>query len=56
MHAFVHSLETAQGKGQVEVRLIARNNEVLATKRTDDARHVQFEAALTRGEGGLAPP
>ncbi len=55
VHAFVHSLETAQGKGQVEVRLIARNNEILATKRTSDAGYVQFEAALTRGEGGQSP-
>ncbi|HEY6254617.1 MAG TPA: alpha-2-macroglobulin [Xanthobacteraceae bacterium] len=55
VHAFVHSLETAQGKGQVEIRLIARNNEILATKRTNDAGYVQFEAALTRGEGGQSP-
>ncbi len=55
MHAFVHSLETAQGKGQVEIRLIARNNEILSTKRTNDAGYVQFDAALTRGEGGQSP-
>jgi uncharacterized protein YfaS (alpha-2-macroglobulin family) len=55
VHAFVHSLDTAQGKGQVEIRLIARNNEILATKRTNDAGYVQFEAALTRGEGGQSP-
>jgi uncharacterized protein YfaS (alpha-2-macroglobulin family) len=55
VHAFVHSLETTQVKGQVEVRLIARNNEILATKRTNDTGYVQFEAALTRGEGGQSP-
>jgi uncharacterized protein YfaS (alpha-2-macroglobulin family) len=55
VHAFVHSLETAQGKGQVEIRLVARNNEILGTKRTNDAGYVQFEAALTRGEGGASP-
>jgi alpha-2-macroglobulin len=55
VHAFVHSLETAEGKGQVEIRLIARNNEILSTKRTNDAGYVQFEAALTRGEGGQSP-
>ena len=37
------------------MRLLARNNEVLSTKRTDDAGHVAFEANLTRGEGSLAP-
>jgi len=55
VHAFVHSLESAQGKGQVEIRLVARNNEILSTKRTNDAGYVQFEAALTRGEGGQSP-
>ncbi len=55
VHAFVHSLETAQGKGEVEIRLIARNNEILSTKRTNDAGYVQFDAALTRGEGGQSP-
>jgi uncharacterized protein YfaS (alpha-2-macroglobulin family) len=55
VHAFVHSLETAQGKSQVEIRLIARNNEILSTKRTNDSGYVQFEAALTRGEGGQSP-
>jgi uncharacterized protein YfaS (alpha-2-macroglobulin family) len=55
VHLFVHSLETAQPKGTVEVRLLSRANEVLAVKRTNDTGHVQFEANLTRGEGALAP-
>jgi len=37
------------------VRLVARNNEILATRKTDDAGHVLFEAGLARGEGGLSP-
>ena len=55
VHAFVNSLESTQAKGAVEVRLLSRSNEVLATKATDNAGHVQFEAALTRGEGAMAP-
>ena len=55
IHAFVHSLDTTQPRGAVEVRLLSRGNEVLATKRTGDAGHVQFEAGLTRGEAALAP-
>jgi uncharacterized protein YfaS (alpha-2-macroglobulin family) len=55
VHVFVHSLETAEGKGQVEIRLIARNNEILGTKRTSEAGYVQFDAGLTRGEGGQSP-
>jgi uncharacterized protein YfaS (alpha-2-macroglobulin family) len=55
VHAFVHSLETAQPSNAVEVRLLSRGNEVLATKRTDKNGYVQFEAALARGEGAMAP-
>jgi uncharacterized protein YfaS (alpha-2-macroglobulin family) len=55
VHAFVHSLDTTQAKGAVDVRLLSRGNEILASKRTNDAGHVQFDANLTRGEGALAP-
>ncbi len=55
VHVFVHSLTSAAPLGKAEVRLIARNNEVLATRKTDDAGHVLFEAGLARGEGGLSP-
>jgi uncharacterized protein YfaS (alpha-2-macroglobulin family) len=55
IHTFVHSLETTQGANNVEVRLLSRNNEVLSTKRTNNAGYVQFEAALARGEVGAAP-
>src|SRR5262245_66123230 len=39
----------------VELRLSARNNEVLATKTTDADGRVAFEPGFSRGEGGLAP-
>jgi hypothetical protein len=52
---FIHSLTTAEPRGSVEVRLIARNNDVLATKSTDKNGFVHFEAGLARGEGGMAP-
>jgi uncharacterized protein YfaS (alpha-2-macroglobulin family) len=52
---FVHSLASAQAQAGTELRLMARNNEVLATKRTDSAGFVHFEAGLARGEGGSAP-
>lgn len=55
VHVFVHSLASAAPKAATEVRLIARNNEVLATRQTDADGHVAFEAGLARGEGGLAP-
>ncbi len=55
IHVFVHSLASAEAKAQVEIKLLARNNEVLATRTTDASGHVQFEAGLTRGEGGQSP-
>ena len=38
IHVFVHSLATTEPKGAVEVRLMSRSNEVLATKRTERRR------------------
>ncbi|HEX6831124.1 MAG TPA: alpha-2-macroglobulin [Methyloceanibacter sp.] len=55
VHAFVNSLATTAPAAGVELRLIARNNEVLATKTTDANGRVAFEPGLSRGEGGLAP-
>ena len=55
IHVFVNSLASTQAIAHAEVRLIARNNEILATRKTDDAGHVLFEAGLARGEGGLSP-
>ncbi|HXW42383.1 MAG TPA: alpha-2-macroglobulin [Xanthobacteraceae bacterium] len=55
IHAFVNSLATAESKSGVEVRVVSRGNEVLATRRTDTAGHAQFEAGLANGEGGAAP-
>ncbi|MBM3531031.1 MAG: alpha-2-macroglobulin family protein [Alphaproteobacteria bacterium] len=51
----VHSLASTEPKGQVEVRLMSRGNEVLSAKRTDAQGRVQFEAGLARGEGAMAP-
>jgi alpha-2-macroglobulin len=52
---FIHSLTSADPRGSVEVRLIARNNEVLAVRQTDRNGFIHFEAGLGRGEGGAAP-
>jgi alpha-2-macroglobulin len=55
VHAFVNSLATTDAKKDIEVKLISRSNEVLATRRTDAGGHVQFEAGLAKGEGGAEP-
>src|SRR5437762_4111627 len=55
IHVFVNSLASTDPVGKAEVRLVARNNEILATRKTDDSGHVLFETGLARGEGGLSP-
>jgi hypothetical protein len=55
LHVIARSLSTAKGMADVEVALIARNNEVLGSARTDAEGHVRFEAGLVRGTGGAAP-
>ncbi len=54
IHVFVRSLASAK-PAAASVRLVARNNEVLATKPADASGHVQFDPGLSRGTGGLAP-
>ncbi len=53
--AFVNSLATTAPKNGAEVRLMSRNNELLAAKTTDANGVAYFEPGLARGEGGLAP-
>jgi uncharacterized protein YfaS (alpha-2-macroglobulin family) len=55
IHVFMNSLATAAASTQADVRLVTKNNEVVAVRRTDASGHAVFEAGLTRGEGGLAP-
>ena len=55
VHAMVRSLSTAAPLAGVELRLVARNNEVLATKTTGADGRVDFDPGLSRGTGGLAP-
>jgi hypothetical protein len=55
LHTFVRALGAATPVADVAVRLVARNNEVLATGRTDARGYARFDAALMRGTGGLAP-
>src|SRR6476619_3287308 len=55
VNVFLNSLATTEAKGGIEIRLIARNNEVLAVRTTDANGFARFESGLARGEGGLAP-
>jgi len=51
----VRSLASTQPLASTELRLVARNNEVLATARTDAKGFAHFDAGLARGEGGVSP-
>jgi uncharacterized protein YfaS (alpha-2-macroglobulin family) len=55
IHVFLRSLASAKPLAAVEVRLLARDNEVLTSKRTDEAGHIHFDPGFARGAGGVAP-
>ena len=55
VHAFVRSLADAKPRADVELRLIARNNEVLGVAKTDANGHAKFDPGLSRGTAGMAP-
>ena len=52
LSVFLRSYETAQPRAGVEVRLVARNNEVLGTATSDAGGRVTFAPGLLRGTGG----
>ncbi|MFP3921053.1 MAG: MG2 domain-containing protein [Dichotomicrobium sp.] len=55
IHVFARSLASAESLSGLEVRLLARNNEVLQSVRTDESGYASFDPGLTRGEGGMSP-
>ncbi|MET0605367.1 MAG: MG2 domain-containing protein, partial [Beijerinckiaceae bacterium] len=55
VHVLVRSLATAQPIEGVEIKLVARNNEILSTRATDARGIVRFDPGLSRGTGGMSP-
>ncbi len=55
IHVFLRSLASAKPLAGVDVRLLARDNEILTSKRTDEAGHIHFDPGFARGAGGAAP-
>ena len=55
VHVLVRSLASAAPLADVDVRLVAKNNEILGTKKTDAMGIVKFDAGLARGSDGMAP-
>ena len=55
MHVFLRSIASASPLANVTVRLLARNNEILGSVKTDADGAAFFSAGLTKGEDGLEP-
>ena len=55
LRIFLRSIATAAPLANIEVRLLARNNEILGTLKTDKDGMALFGPGLTKGEEGLAP-
>ncbi len=55
VHALVQSLGSAAPLSGVALKLVARNNEVLAVRTTGADGRVDFDPGLARGQGGMAP-
>ncbi|MBK1716528.1 alpha-2-macroglobulin family protein [Thiocystis violacea] len=55
LHGLARSLSSARPVGQVELRLVAVNNEILGRATTDGQGHARFDPGLLRGTGGNAP-
>ncbi|CAN7172511.1 alpha-2-macroglobulin family protein [Aminobacter sp. LjRoot7] len=55
LNVFARSLASAKPIADAELTLLARNNEILGTGKTDAEGRATFNPGLTRGNGGLAP-
>ncbi|KAA0691432.1 hypothetical protein DTW90_28440 [Neorhizobium sp. P12A] len=55
LNVFARSLSTAKPLANVDLQLLAKNNEVLGTAKTDANGHATFTAGLMRGTASLTP-
>jgi uncharacterized protein YfaS (alpha-2-macroglobulin family) len=55
LNVFARSLASAKPLANIELTLLARNNEVLGTARTGADGRATFTPGLTRGTGGMVP-
>ncbi len=55
INVFARSLGSAKPIANADLTLLARNNEILGTAKTDAEGHAVFSAGLTRGAGGMVP-
>ncbi|MCA0423033.1 MAG: alpha-2-macroglobulin family protein [Proteobacteria bacterium] len=55
VNVFARSLASAKPLGGLDLKLVARNNEILASMKTDSNGFARFAPGLSRGSGGLEP-
>jgi uncharacterized protein YfaS (alpha-2-macroglobulin family) len=55
LHVFVRDLGDAKPVAGAELRLLAKNNEVLGVIKTNPQGFAKFDVGLVRGTGGLSP-
>jgi len=55
LNIFARALDSARPAAGLEIKLIARNNEILGAAKTDGEGHSRFEPGLMRGAAALAP-
>ncbi|MBP2550480.1 uncharacterized protein YfaS (alpha-2-macroglobulin family) [Neorhizobium galegae] len=55
LNVFVRSLASAKPVAGVDLQLLAKNNEVLGTAKTDDNGRATFSAGLIRGTSAMVP-
>ncbi|NGN41060.1 hypothetical protein G6N74_08290 [Mesorhizobium sp. CGMCC 1.15528] len=55
LNVFARSLGSAKPIADIELTLLARNNEVLGTAKTDTEGRATFTPGLTRGSGSMVP-
>ena len=55
LHALVRSLSTAEPLANVQVQLVALNQQILGEARTDELGHALLPPGLLRGSGGNSP-
>ena len=55
LNVFARSLDTAKPIADADLTLLAKNNEILGTAKTDAQGRATFNPGLNRGEGGMAP-
>jgi uncharacterized protein YfaS (alpha-2-macroglobulin family) len=55
LNVFTRSLDSAKPLSGIELQLLAKNNEILGTAKTDASGHATFTAGLMRGTAAMTP-